>query len=274
MPNVNFTMKIQEEYQRLFDTVEPSADWLSHDMLSHSVAGMGVDEGEYRVAVDGVGVPWQFAAILHRLESSGDFRTHLHNGDPLSSKTTHVPKGRPKEGAGPFTWAVSARDAILFKRLDKVAFWNAPRALYEFEKWNGFGYRLYHPETLSPYLWGGSNHYKGGKYASDGRYLSSTMSRQIGAALYLRRFMEKDGTFLRPIMERVPPMFPPWAWDPHTFVPAVQRLQRVLNQEIGIYLAVDGYGGSATSEAFHAMSGNYLKGDPRGWLGQDVTPDP
>jgi lysozyme family protein len=32
------------------------------------------------------------------------------------------------------------------------------------------GYRLYHPETLSPCLWGGANNYAGGKYVQDGRW--------------------------------------------------------------------------------------------------------
>jgi len=58
--------------------------------------------------------------------------------------------------------------------------------LYEFEKWNGFGYRLYHPKVLSPYLWGFSNHYTSGKYTADGKFDESAVSTQCGAAvLYL-----------------------------------------------------------------------------------------
>ena len=42
-----------------------------------------------------LGIPWWFIACVHMLESSFNFTTHLHNGDPLSSRTFRVPAGRP-----------------------------------------------------------------------------------------------------------------------------------------------------------------------------------
>ena len=41
------------------------------------------------------------------------FDQHLHNGDPLSGRTTHVPPGRPRPASPPFTWEQSAHDAII-----------------------------------------------------------------------------------------------------------------------------------------------------------------
>ncbi|MFT5708047.1 MAG: hypothetical protein ACI9ES_002349, partial [Oceanospirillaceae bacterium] len=53
---------------------------------------------------DPLGIPWWFIAVLHLLESTFNFTTHLHNGDPLSARTKREPKGRPKTGSAPFTW--------------------------------------------------------------------------------------------------------------------------------------------------------------------------
>jgi hypothetical protein len=54
------------------------------------------------------------------------------------------------------------------------------KCLWRAEKWNGWGYRLYHPSTLSPYLWSGTNHYAKGKYTSDGAWSDTVVSRQLG----------------------------------------------------------------------------------------------
>ena len=40
--------------------------------------------GQYQDVAMGVGCSWWFVAIIHQLESSGDFKTYLHNGDPLA----------------------------------------------------------------------------------------------------------------------------------------------------------------------------------------------
>ena len=49
-----------------------------------------------------------------------DFNRHLHNGDPLSSRTTHIPQNRPVKGKPPFTWEESTIDVLKHKRLDRV----------------------------------------------------------------------------------------------------------------------------------------------------------
>ena len=65
-------------------------------------------------------MPWYVVGLIHTMESSGNFAAHLHNGDPLSARTTHVPAGRPKAGAPPFTWEESATDALTMQGFAKL----------------------------------------------------------------------------------------------------------------------------------------------------------
>jgi lysozyme family protein len=134
------------------------------------------------------GIPWHFIALLHLMESNNDFTKHLHNGDPLSARTKQEPKGRPIEGKAPFTFEESAIDALEYEKLDQWEDWSIPGILFQIEAYNGFGYRKYHPECLTPYLWAGTNHYTKGKYIEDGIWKANAISQQIGIACYLRRF--------------------------------------------------------------------------------------
>lgn len=58
-------------------------------------------------------IPWQVIGAVHLLETGLRFDLHLHNGDPLTARTVHVPVGRPKVGVPPFSGEQSARDALL-----------------------------------------------------------------------------------------------------------------------------------------------------------------
>ena len=134
-------------------------------------------------------VPWYVVGIIHSLEAGGDFSRHLHNGDPLTARTTHVPAGRPQTGKPPFTWEQSAIDALRLRGLDRWKDWSIPGTLYELEGYNGFGYRDYHPNVPSPYLWSYSNHYTRGKYVADGRFSATAVSQQCGAGLLLKQLV-------------------------------------------------------------------------------------
>ena len=84
-------------------------------------------------------------------------------------KTRLVPKGR-----GPFsTWEEAAIDALKIKRYPPE--WDIAHIAYAFEKFNGFGYRS--KGIPSPYLWGGSNIQRPGKYVRDGVYDASCWLR-------------------------------------------------------------------------------------------------
>ena len=78
-----------------------------------------------------------------------------------------MPAGRPP-GNPPFTSRLSARDALTFDGLADDGGWSISRALFRFERFNGFGYRNSMIDIPSPYLWSFSQHYRKGKFASDG----------------------------------------------------------------------------------------------------------
>jgi lysozyme family protein len=145
----------------------------------------------------GASIPWYFIACIHHLESSFNFKGHLHNGDPLTALTVQVPSGRPKVNHGPpFTFEESAVDALKFKGFDKINSWKLAVILRNLEKYNGFGYFRYR-KINTPYLWSYSGHYTKGKYTSDGKYDSNAVSKQMGSAVILKR-MEEKGTIYIP----------------------------------------------------------------------------
>lgn len=154
------------------------------DQVDATVDRIDANATRYHAVADPVAIPWYVVGFIHYLEASLSFRRHLHNGDPLTARTVHVPKGRPRSGKPPFTWEASARDAIRYEGLDKVTDWSLTGTLYQIEKYNGFGYRLH--GIHSPYLWSFSNHYTRGKYAADGKFDPDLVSTQIGAAVLLR----------------------------------------------------------------------------------------
>lgn len=145
------------------------------------------NEARYRSVADPIGVPWFVVGIIHSLEGGG-FSAHLHNGDPLTARTTHVPANRPLSGTPPFTWEESARDALAMRGWNAATDWSLAGMLYQLEKYNGFGSRA--RGIATPYLWSFTNHYTRGKFASDGRYDPNLVSAQAGGAAILRRMSD------------------------------------------------------------------------------------
>ncbi len=267
MPSIRLTQALRREYEDLFENCtlreayEKSVERIIDKILAN--------EDRYRLVSKQSGVPWYFVAVVHIMESGGNFEAHLHNGDPLTARTKHVPKGRPKRGRPPFTWEESARDALAYKGLSEKTDWTLSGTLYQLERYNGWGYRIYHPEVLSPYLWSFSNHYTSGKYVADGRWSDIAVSKQCGAAVLLRRLAERGRiTFpdQPPPPEDEVPLVVRYSTtrssDPET-IRKVKRLQRFLNTQPGIFLKVDGIPGAHTSDAYRKVTGTYLPGDPR-----------
>jgi lysozyme family protein/peptidoglycan hydrolase-like protein with peptidoglycan-binding domain len=162
------------------------------------VGRITASRARYQKVGKALGIPWYVVGIIHSLEASGDFTKHLHNGDPLTARTTHVPAGRPKTGKPPFTWEQSAIDALRLRGLDKWKDWSPPGTLFQLEGYNGFGYRDHHPDVPSPYLWSFSNHYTKGKYVADGRFDPRAISQQCGAAPLLKRLAAAKGRSVQP----------------------------------------------------------------------------
>ena len=153
-----------------------------------------VPSDQYKSVSAVTGIPWYVIGALHYRETNFNFLSHLHNGDPLMSKTFHVPAGRPngrwpavnKDGSeivDPLTiWRLSAGDAL--HAYGNVNKWTVERMCYFFEAYNGFGYRNHN--TSSPYLWNYTDFYNNppkhsaGGFPKDGLWSASYISRQIG----------------------------------------------------------------------------------------------
>lgn len=180
---------LAEEYRTLFglarlrDEFVEEADW--------HLTMMRQARRRYEAVGERAQVPWQFIAAIHGLESSFNFRAHLHNGDfPLSQRTRQVPAGRPLRWLPPSDWESSAIDALRSLGFTGQQDWSLPRMLYRIEAFNGFGYRRY--ARPSPYLWSFSTIYERGKFIADGRYDPRARSQQCGAAVMLK-LLELNG---------------------------------------------------------------------------------
>ncbi len=267
MARVSFTPSLSTEYEMLFNTcvVRPERAARVDERADRVLAS----RPRYQAVGDGLGIPWFFIGVVHNMESDCSFSCHLHNGDPLTARTVQVPAGRPKTGSPPFTWEESARDALTLRSLGASTDWSLAGLLYQLEGYNGWGYRLYHPHVLSPYLWSFSNLYASGKYVSDGTWSDTAKSQQCGAAVILRRLAER-GDIDFPDQPAPDPGAPPLVVRFSSSRPAdpvaaaqAETLQRWLNTFPGIFVKVDGAPGPRTSEAYRRVTGSYLPGDPR-----------
>lgn len=186
MSHVPFTPGLSQEYATLFKTaaIRPERAALVSRLADRIFAEAAM--ARYREVAQATGVPAHVVGILHSLEGGLDFSRHLHNGDPLTARTAHVPKGRPTSGTPPFAWAESAIDALTLHRLDAWDDWSVPGTAYVLERYNGFGYRLRRPPVPSPYLWSFTTAYTSGKYVADHVWSDTAVSRQCGGMALLR----------------------------------------------------------------------------------------
>jgi len=265
MAKVSFTSALREEYQRLFDgcQVRPAKAAEVETLVDRLIS----NRSRYESVAKPLNIPWFFIAVIHNMECSQNFSKHLHNGDPLTARTRQVPANRPKTGNPPFTWEASATDALLLRGMDKWQDWSVPGLLYSLEGYNGWGYRLYHPATKSPYLWSGSNQYTSGKYVADGTWSNTAVSAQLGCATLLRRLAEKGAMETRaatvPANTTTQATSPIFSYAPNTYNAAGVELQKFLNTLPDTYLKEDGKLGQKSSDACKLAWGAYLPGDPR-----------
>lgn len=133
----------------------------------------------YQAVADKTGIPAELIAALHWRESSGNFNTYMHNGDPLGSPTVHYPQGKLF-----YDWESSAIDALSTDKYGNVVEGDV-NTYYDFaEHYNGLGYR--NKGLASPYVWSGTTTYKGGKYVADGQFSASAFDKQLGVAVMLK----------------------------------------------------------------------------------------
>jgi lysozyme family protein len=186
---MNLTSTLKSEYERLFDTCEIRSERRAE--ATRIVDRIVSNRDRYERAGSPHGVPWYVVGIIHQLEGSGNFQTHLHNGDPLTARTVRLPAGRPASGNPPFTWEFSAADALVHDHLAEWRDWSIPGTLFVFERFNGFGYRNPDIAINSPYLWSFSKHWTKGKFTSDRHFDPNAPSSQCGSAVLLQLLADR-----------------------------------------------------------------------------------
>jgi lysozyme family protein/peptidoglycan hydrolase-like protein with peptidoglycan-binding domain len=204
--------EMKDTYRELWATVKVT-DMSATDAVVDKIMK---NQARYEKVQKMSGVWWPVIAAIHNLEASLSFKGHLHNGDPLTAKTFHVPAGRPT-GNPPFTWEESATDALAMKHTDQVDFLDTPEEiLWYCERYNGWGYqtgagRNSTPNKRSPYLWSKTNHWQKGKFVADGSFNREAGSAQVGVAAILKRMEELGRIKFNTIRDAQPPLPEPVA---------------------------------------------------------------
>lgn len=139
-------------------------------------------------------IPSELVWAIHCRESNCNFKTYLHNGDPLGADTVNVPVGIHFNEFEP-----AAIDAINREKYKLKVYsidmnsdttdMNAMCALGEV--YNGTGY--YTNERPNPYILSGTNLYEKGKYPSDGHYDPNLVDAQPGVYELITKLREKEG---------------------------------------------------------------------------------
>ncbi len=263
-----YNPQLQLQYQRLFDScIITAAKYNEIDGYINSILN---GRRRYEAVAAKLNIPWYFIGLAHCMESNCKFDRHLHNGDPLNARTIQVPKNRPANGTPPFTWEISAEDALRYKELDLWTDWSIAGMLYKLEAYNGYGYRFLKAPNIpinSPYLWSYSNQYVKGKFTSDGNYSSTAISKQCGVAVMLRRMFERQlattsSSATNDPLALIKQLGAEVMYAPSKYVAKAEELQKQLNLR-GAIIKVDGKAGKISSDAYKALTGEYLKGDPR-----------
>lgn len=195
---MNLSPQLRAEYGRLWSTLVPDSDDDADGataIIRHAAILITVNRDRYGALEKSTGVPWAWIGCVHYREGSCNFGTHLANGDSLRARTYHQPVGLPHVGNPPFTWEQGGLAALIHDGMDQIKDWSIESMLYQFELYNGFGYRKHHPDTLSPYLWSYSNHEIGpGRYSGDGVWSSDSWDENAGAAVILQALI-KSGAY-------------------------------------------------------------------------------
>lgn len=152
-------------------------------------------KNQYLVTEHDTYVPWWMVSIIAERESTQDFSRSLAQGDRWNKRSTNEPI------SGPFrSWEDAAVWALHHDGLDAVKDWRLEKVFYYLERYNGWGYYLYHGHMPSPYIWGGTSVQRRGKYVRDRVWDPTKWDEQLGAAAMLKSLMNADPS-IQPIRE-------------------------------------------------------------------------
>ena len=196
-------------------------------------------------------MPIIIAAASFEREASSNFTLNPAQGWPLTSRSRDVPYN------GPFAdWTTAQIAAYKIDGLDKVgaANWTWETGCYEEEGFNGWGYRAH--GIPSPYLFGGTNIQRPGKYTSDGHY-EVVMDTQLGVIPIMLRMVQIRPQLALPVpfpSASAVPIIPAAIVPPPEGIHSAATLQTLLNK-LGTTpaLVVDGNFGRNTRRAVQAF---------------------
>lgn len=144
-------------------------------------------QARYEAVAQKTNIPAPLVAAIHWRESSGNFNTYLHQGDPLGKPAVHVPKDIPVF----YKWEDAAIHALNMKgwlrdSMKMTANTGDLAAIATYaEHYNGLGY--HNKDRTSPYVYAGTDQYTSGKYVADGKFDANTKDQQPGVlAMVLR----------------------------------------------------------------------------------------
>lgn len=212
--------------------------------LDRTAARLVADKARYLSLERRSSVPALVTMVIAERESGADPRMSLAQGDRWDRVSVHVPKGR-----GPFrSWEDAAVDALQIDGLDRIGRtnWTIERALFQLEKYNGFGYRRY--GVPSAYVWASTTIYRGGKFIADGKFSRNAWDTQLGVAALMARIGHAEHALMLPSAADLPRDHP--VYEASQTLPETSAIQQRLN-ELGAMppLSVDGLYGPKTREA-------------------------
>jgi lysozyme family protein/peptidoglycan hydrolase-like protein with peptidoglycan-binding domain len=138
------------------------------------------NHGRYEAVSAKTGVPAKLIAAIHYREASLRWDTYLHQGDPLGKKAVHHPSNIPIF----YKWEDAAVHALNMKKgikdsMGMDATTTDPEAIATYaEAYNGLGY--HNRGKASPYVYGGTDQYTGGRYVADGKYDPRSFDQRLG----------------------------------------------------------------------------------------------
>ena len=191
MPSFSFA-DLREEIARNWAAMKVLPQFMP--ALDRIALRLVADKARYLSLEKRTTVPALVTMVIAERESGADPRKSLAPSDRWDRVSVHVPKGR-----GPFkSWEDAAVDALRIGGLDKNRRdnWTIERALYQLEKYNGFGYRRY--GLPSAYIWASTTIYQGGKFIADGKFSRSVRDTQLGVAALMTRIVHADSALALP----------------------------------------------------------------------------